>query len=357
MATTKEFPAGPVRFDRLKIKMGANYKALKGVHAAIALAGGDEGYVVEGDSDTDLLAIGRFNATVDNTDGAAGAKSVEVDFGREVVCFRWLNDTGSPVAITDFGHPVYYKDNNTVTASSSGTSIAGIFWGFDDLGLCIVEPTSPFIEAAVAGSNASSVAITDTGSLFTSTDTEGALAELGFSLAQVNIPLTSAIDVATGALLAVFVNGASTTPGTQLTDAKTAAVRWNNDAAPGAIAVNVAYPQDLDEASTVEFHALVSKVGATLGDATKLTVGAFEIVPGALHDADVDFGGDTGAVVGNAASKTVTELSLVLAAANVHAPPAALCLTIKPKAGTLGTDDLVLHAAWLEIKRKNIAAA
>jgi hypothetical protein len=356
MSTTKEFPAGPFSFSRLKIKMGANYKALKGVHAAIALTGGDEGYVVEGDSDTDLLAIGRFNETVDNTGGAAAAKSVEVDLGREVKGFRWLNDTGSPVAITDVGHPVYYKDNNTVTSDSAGTSIAGTFWGFDDLGLCMVEPASPFIEAAVAGSNASSVAITDTASLFASTDAEGALAELGFNMAQVNIPLLSAIDVATGALLAVFANGAVTTPGTQLIDSKSAGIRWNNHATPGAIAVNVAYPQDLDEASTVEFHALVSKSGATVGDATKLTVGAFEHIPGALHDADSDFGGDTGAIVGNATAKTVTEVSLVLAAANVHAPPASVCLTIKPKDGTLGTDDLFLHSAWLEIKRKNIAA-
>lgn len=356
MSTTKEFPAGPVTFNRHKIKMGANFKALKGTHAAIALSGGNEGYAVAGAAAADLLACGRFNETVDNVGGAAGAKRVEIDFGREIYCFRWLNDTGSPIDLTDVGHPVYFKDNNTVTASSVGTSVAGTFWGFDDLGLCMVEPASAMIPAAEAADAAGEISVLDTASLFASTDVEGVLEELGNNLAQVNIPLLSALDIVTGALLAVFANAASATPGTQFTDSKTAAVRWNNHATPGAIAVNVAYPQDLDEADTVEFHALVSKVGATVGDATKLTVGAFEHIPGALHDADADFGGDTGAVVGNATSKTVTELVLVFAAANVHAPPASVCLTIKPKDGTLGTDDFLLHSAWLEVKRKNIAA-
>lgn len=168
------------------------------------------------------------------------------------------------------------------------------------------------------------------------------------------IPLTSAILVATGAPMAVFSDGASSVPGVQLTDSKSACVRWNNHATPAAIAVNVPMPSDLDDASDVVFHALVSKVGATVGDATKLTVGAFEHTVGALHDADSDMGGDTGAVTGDAASKTVSELTLTLAAANIHAVPSSVALTIKPKAGTLGTDDLLLHSAWLEVTTKQV---
>lgn len=170
--------------------------------------------------------------------------------------------------------------------------------------------------------------------------------------ATIPIPLGGAIDIATGAVLAVFAGGASTTPGTQFTDSKTSGIRWNNDAAPGAIAVNVAMPQDLDADAPVVFHALVSKTGATLADATKLTVGAFEHIPGALHDADADFGGDTTAVTGDAAAKTLTEVTLTFTAANIHAAPSSLCLTIKPKAGTLGTDDFILHSAWLEYQPK-----
>lgn len=168
---------------------------------------------------------------------------------------------------------------------------------------------------------------------------------------SVPLPIMSAIDIATGALLAVFADGASTTPGTQFTNSKAAVVRWNNHATPGAIAVTVPWPEDLDAGVNVTFHANVSKIGATVGDATALTVGAFEQIPGALHDADADFGGDTTAVTGDAASKTVTELTLTLAHANVTAPPGSVTFTIKPKAGTLGTDDFLLHAAWLEYTR------
>jgi len=165
--------------------------------------------------------------------------------------------------------------------------------------------------------------------------------------------VTSALDIATGAKMAVFANGASTTPGTQFTDSKTSAVRWNNDAAPGAIAMNVAVPIDLDTSKPAVVHALVSKVGATVGDATKLTIGAFNHVVGALHDADVDFGGDSSAIgAPSAASKTISELTLTLAAADLAAAPAGMCLTVKPKAGTLGTDDFVLHELWIEYAKK-----
>lgn len=164
---------------------------------------------------------------------------------------------------------------------------------------------------------------------------------------------TGALDIATGALLAVFADGASTTPGTQFTDSKTAGVRWNNHATPGAIAENFSIPLDLDPSKPLLFKARVSKVGATVGDATKLTVGAFFHVPGALHDADVDFGGDSSAIAAPAAaSKTLQDVSLTFAAADLTAAPSGVCVTIKPKAGTLGTDDLILHEAWLEYSRK-----
>ena len=217
-------------------------------------------------------------------------------------------------------------------------------------------PSYADLASTAASLGANLVGYQDAGAFTAADDVDEALDELYQHTKsvqkQVNIPLTSALDVATGALLAVFAGGASTTPGTQLTDSKSAAVRWNNDAAPGAIAVNVAMPQDLDDTADVVFHALVSKTGATLGDATSLTVGAFEHTVGALHDADVDFGGATSAVVGNAAAKTVTEVTLTLALANVNPTPSSLCLTIKPTAGLLGTDDFILHSAWLEYKGK-----
>lgn len=352
--TTNEFPTGFAEIARGKmLPMGANYKALSGVPCAIALTGSNKGCVVQASSDPDLLSIGRFGETVDNVGGAARAQEVDVFFSREIGLIHALNDTeGTPVELEDIGSPCYFLDNCHVTANPTGTSIAGIVWGITEEGYVQYEPTA---RLAPTTDNAAGVGIADADALFVSTTVEGGLAELAKSKAQVNIPITAALVGATGAPLAVFADGAVTTPGVQVTDSKSASVRWNNHATPGKIVINVPYPQDIDETSVVEFHANVSKSGATVGDATRLTVEAFEIVPGALHDADADFGGDTSAIVGNATAKTVTEVSLVLAAANVHAPPAVLCLTIKPKDGTLGTDDLILHGAWLEHTRRNIA--
>lgn len=205
------------------------------------------------------------------------------------------------------------------------------------------------------GKGAARVGIEDAGTFTTAVTVEAALAELYKGAktvqAQVDVPLASSIDAATGALLAVFADGgSSTTPGTELSNSKAVSVRWNNHATPGAIAITVPLPQDLDLAGAVVVHALVSKTGATIGDATKLTIGAYLQTPAALHDADTNFGGDSDAVVGNATAKTVKELTLSLAAVD-FAANSAITLTIKPKDGTLGTDDFLLHACWLEYKR------
>jgi len=76
----------------------------------------------------------------------------------------------------------------------------------------------------------------------------------------------------------------------------------------------------------------------------------------ALYDADADFGGDTDAMVGDAATKTVQHVTLTLALANLAAYPAALELTSQPKDGTLDDDDVIMLAAWIEYQKKLLAA-
>lgn len=293
------------------------------------------------------IAASTFdNRTTAMSGGGAGAIDCEVEYG---IFGRKINGTEPKPGATVF---VYDNETITLDSNSNARGVAGaVVEVRDSIAYVYFGPHIVGLAALAAVDQA------DIDQLQIDVDAaEVTIAAQGVSLvtAKKQLPLrvTEGLDIATGAKLAVFSNGVSTTPGTQFTDSKTTAVRWNNDAAPGAIALTVPYPADLNDAADVVFHALVSKVGATLADATKLTVGAFEIVPGALHDADADFGGDTNAVVGDATSKTVTELTLTLALANVHAYPAALCLTIKPKAGTLGTDDLLLHSAWLEYKAK-----
>jgi len=95
---------------------------------------------------------------------------------------------------------------------------------------------------------------------------------------------------------------------------------------------------------------------ATVGDATKFTIEAFNNVVAALYDADADFGGDTDAMTGDATSKTVQHVTLTLALANLAAYPAAMELTIQPKDGTLDTDDVIMLSAWIEYQKKLLTA-
>jgi hypothetical protein len=101
---------------------------------------------------------------------------------------------------------------------------------------------------------------------------------------------------------------------------------------------------------------LASKSGATSGDAVTFTVTAFNQPSGALHDADADFGGTSSAMVGTATAKTVQLCTLTLASANLADSPANTSLSIKPTGGLLGTDDVTIHALWLEYERIVTAA-
>ena len=284
-------------------------------------------------------AVGVASATYDNTGGSAAAYSVEVEFG--VFAFASKSGGGDDIAVDDIGKACFCYDNQTVALTNGSDTRGQAGMIVDVIGTDVYVYMGPHVAGlvAVAASEASQL-----------DQAQADILELQ-NTGMVPIPLTSALDIATGALCAVFADGASTTPGTQFVNSKAVVIRWNNHATPGAIGVCVPMPPDLDDAQDVTFHALVSKSGATVGDATKLTVAAFEQTVGALHDADVDFGGDTTALTGNATAKTVTELTLTLDKANIHAVPSAITLTIKPKAGTLGTDDLFLHAAWLKYTR------
>jgi hypothetical protein len=158
-----------------------------------------------------------------------------------------------------------------------------------------------------------------------------------------------------GVALAAFTSADEATMGYCVT-AKGLGIRWNNHATPGAVGGKVIVPPDMDVTANAVLHILAAKTGATVGDATKFTVGAFNNDVGAAYDADDTFGGDTGAMTGDATAKHVQEVTLTLALANLTAYPAAIELTIKPKDGTLGTDDVILLAAWIEYKKKLLTA-
>ncbi|GMV19454.1 MAG: hypothetical protein AMXMBFR56_76780 [Polyangiaceae bacterium] len=148
-----------------------------------------------------------------------------------------------------------------------------------------------------------------------------------------------------------FTNEAQPSMGYDLADSESEAIRWNNDAAPGAVVGGFEVPSDRRPNTPMTVCLLASKSGATVGDTCPFTLGVFFQTVGALHDADADAGGDTTALVGGAPAKTVQKATRAIASADIPAPPAKCTVTCKPKATKLGTDDAFLHEAYVEYEQ------
>lgn len=320
------------------------------------------GYAVPGADTAGQIFVGVAVERKDNSSGAAGALTVNVK--RRGLFKATL---GTAITQANVGDNVFLVDDQTVDLAGNCTNdiFCGIIAGYIDTthAWIDIEPAVKLADIAThiadpsAAHAASAVSIVDAGSFTAQTEVEAALQEIYQSLLSakgiINIP-TPAFSAA-GVALAAFVDGASDVPGYCVT-AKGLGVRWNNHAAPLAVGIKVLVPPDADITANMTLNILAAKTGATIGDATKFTVGAYNNVVAALYDADADFGGDSGAMTGDALAKTVQKVTLTLALANLAAYPAAVELTIKPKDGTLGTDDVILLAAWIEYKKKLLTA-
>lgn len=125
-ALTIERMSSREAWDYKEFTLSSGHKAFKNGLAAIDLGSGK---VVPGDARTDLFVIGKFAQTMDAT---SADKLVNVQLSHEVWIEWFANDTlGSPVAATDLGALCYVKDDQTVTQSPTGASIAGRVWGVD----------------------------------------------------------------------------------------------------------------------------------------------------------------------------------------------------------------------------------
>lgn len=151
-----------------------------------------------------------------------------------------------------------------------------------------------------------------------------------------------------GTALAAFADGASATPGWELTGSEAWGIRWNNHANPDPVAQSILIPERVNPNQDIVVHVLAAKTGATLADAVTFTCQAFFQSVGALYDADADAGGASSAMTGDATAKTVQEVTLTIDSDDVPSVPSVLTLTIQPTDGTLDTDDVVLLAVWLE---------
>jgi hypothetical protein len=351
--------------------------------------------------------LGRASATYNNATGSAAAYNVEVEYG----VFEWTNSTaGDAIAADDIGKLAYAVDDQTVALTSNGGTrpIAGLIvdfkptvlggtsvpWVWSNPMVPVFYDTLTDLASTANAKGASLVGIEDSANYYAATTVEAALAEVVTDLAattatngasrigvqdsgnfttnttvetclaevyqhvkstqkQISIPLATFVD-ADGDPIVKFNNGVA--DGFTIVDSKACVYRVNNSANPPVIMTTVQMPQDLDDTADMVIHALISKSSNTIGDACTLTIAAYFQTPAALHDADANCGGTSSAIVGNAAAKTVTEVTLTIAAGDIPAAPSSMTMIMNITDGTLGTDDAFIHAVWIEYKGKALTS-
>jgi hypothetical protein len=116
--------------DFIAVPMAANVRAFKGGLAVLAAGNAQPGATA-----LNLVAAGRFEETVDNLGGAAGAKSVNIRRG----CFQFRNSGVDPVLAADINKDCFVVDDEFV-ARTNGTntrSVAGKVKGVDAAGVWV----------------------------------------------------------------------------------------------------------------------------------------------------------------------------------------------------------------------------
>lgn len=162
------------------------YQSTK-LYAGALVALNSTGYAIAGTTTAGLLCVGRCEATVDNSSGSSGDKTVTVKRG----CFRYGNYDA--IAATDVGKPAMMYSDSEV-ALNSGSSVAGTIEKVESSGVWVdigtVNGTSLAAEivsrqaittdlalANNANKGAGLVGVTDTAGKLTATTVEAALAE------------------------------------------------------------------------------------------------------------------------------------------------------------------------------------
>lgn len=103
------------------------------IYAGSLVAANASGYAVPGSTATTLTALGRAEETVANA-GSAGDKSVLVRRGK---AFQFANDGSDAVVQADLGKSCYITDDQTVSHTSTGKSVAGKVMGLDSAGVWV----------------------------------------------------------------------------------------------------------------------------------------------------------------------------------------------------------------------------
>lgn len=103
------------------------------IYAGSLVAANASGYAVPGSTATTLTALGRAEEQAVNA-GSAGDKAVLIRRGK---AFQFANDAGDPVVQGDLGKSCYITDDQTVSHTSTGKSVAGKVVGLDSAGVWV----------------------------------------------------------------------------------------------------------------------------------------------------------------------------------------------------------------------------
>lgn len=164
MALTADRNTSPRSGNVRTLGVAADAVIYKGAQLALNASG----YLVPMSTATGLVAAGRANETVDNTGGADGAKTCQVERG----VFNYSNSAAADeITIADIGATCYAVDDATV-AKTDGTgtrSAAGTVFDVDSDGVWVEigDHAAVAVDADPAGTAAALLAA----SLLTATDT------------------------------------------------------------------------------------------------------------------------------------------------------------------------------------------
>jgi hypothetical protein len=115
------------------------------------------GFIAPATSVAGLVAMGVAQENVDNSAGSDGDETCKVRSG----IFRFVNDTGTAVVVTDEGRMVYILDDQTVTGDSATASMAGRCMSFDHDGSGDVAVAVGYLLTGIGGGGTAIVEFTD----------------------------------------------------------------------------------------------------------------------------------------------------------------------------------------------------
>lgn len=142
--------------------MAAGAKLWPGAGVVAFNSGGNSGYYAQAQTATNLVSVGAVatgraattqsggggtfatgvssqlaGQVADNTAGAAGALWAEVEYLNPFYVRLFKNDTGTPVTAAMREQVCYWLDDQTVTGSSTGTSVSGVVYDVTSEGVWV----------------------------------------------------------------------------------------------------------------------------------------------------------------------------------------------------------------------------